>query len=73
MIAREVMANVWCQYLQHLLIVMILDMGEGLSREFLDELAVDHRFFPPQKKETGGERHSHHARGVAPGLSSNLR
>jgi hypothetical protein len=49
MIAREVMAYVWCQYLQHLLIVMILDMGEGLSREFLNEVAVDHRFCSPER------------------------
>src|SRR5262249_34561378 len=51
MIAREVMAYVWCQHLQHLLIVMILDMGEGLSREFLDEVAVDHRFALPRTRK----------------------
>jgi hypothetical protein len=53
MIAREVMTYVWCQYLQHLLIVMILDMGEGLSREFLNEVAVDHRFFGPSRRVSG--------------------
>src|SRR5262249_48377547 len=46
MIAREVMSHVWYQNLQHLVVVVILDIGETLSHEFLDKVAVDHCFAP---------------------------
>jgi hypothetical protein len=45
MIPREVMGHVWCQCLQHLVVVVILDIGEALAHELLDEVAVDHSFF----------------------------
>src|SRR5262249_46349213 len=46
MIAREVMSYVWYQNLQHLVVVVILDIGETLAHEFLDKVAVDHCFAP---------------------------
>jgi hypothetical protein len=50
MIACEVMSHVWHQYLQHLVVVVILDIGEALAHEFLDEVAVNHCFAPHEHR-----------------------